>query len=65
MYSQQHTYRTKNERIWEDDLTDEQRRAVLDQITMTSDIPSNVKWAHIDYSTKNVIVWGNKVPGIK
>ena len=58
-------YRTKNEKIWEDTLTDVQRRAVLDQLTLTETIPSNVKWEHLDYGTRSTILFSNMVPGIK
>jgi len=57
-------YRTRNERIWEDEMTNEQRRAVLDQFILTSDIPSDVKWAHLDYGTRSAILFTNTVPGI-
>ena len=57
-------YRTQNEIVWEDQMTDEQRRAVLDQFIMTGDIPSNVKWDQLDYGTKSAIVFTKTVPGI-
>jgi hypothetical protein len=42
--------------IWES-MTDQQRRKLLDGYIMTSDIPSNISWEHLDYGTKSAIVF--------
>jgi hypothetical protein len=53
-----------NEMIWQN-MTDEQRRAVLDQFTMTSDIPSDIKWDHLDHGTRSAIIFTGTVEGMK
>lgn len=45
-------------------MTDAERRAVLDQFIMTSDIPSNVTWEGLDYGTRRAIYNTETVPGI-
>jgi len=52
-----------NDEIW-NGLSNVERRAVLDQLTRTKNIPSGVTWEQLDFGTKNAVVFIKTVPGM-
>jgi len=52
-----------NDEIW-NGLSNVERRAILDQLTRTKNIPSGVTWEQLDFGTKTAVVFIRTVPGM-